>query len=142
MVAAPANAVASSSASTLDAQSYPRCIDNGHVELYKPIGTGAYGVVFLGVDHSRGQPMYCAVKALRRTGLDDRQRKFQRREMGLHRLASNHPSICRMDRTIDEGDYTYVIMEWGEDGDLFAMITDKQRVSIYCTRLCGNAKTV
>jgi hypothetical protein len=34
-----------------------------------------------------------------------------------------------MDRLVEEGDYLYVVMDFGEDGDLFAMITDRQRVS-------------
>jgi hypothetical protein len=34
-----------------------------------------------------------------------------------------------MDRLIEEGDYLFVVMDYGEEGDLFAMITDQQRVS-------------
>lgn len=34
-----------------------------------------------------------------------------------------------MDRIIEDGDFLYVVMDYGEEGDLFAMITDKQRVS-------------
>lgn len=107
----------------------PRYIDNNHVELLRSIGSGAYGEVYLAVDARPDptDPQYRAVKCLRRFGLDKRQRHFQRREIGLHCLASNHPGIIRMDRLVEEGDYTYVIMDFGDEGDLFSMITDKQR---------------
>lgn len=105
-------------------------IDEGFLELVSIIGTGAYGVVYLAIDHRYGQPVYRAVKCLRRKGLDARQRHFQRREIALHRLACSHPSIITMDRLVEEGDFLYVVMDYGEEGDLFAMITDHQRVSI------------
>lgn len=111
--------------------SSPQYIDNGFIELVSVIGTGAYGVVYLGVDTRYAQPVYRAVKCLRRTGLDARQRHFQRREIALHRLASAHSSIITMDRLIEEGEFLYVVMDYGEEGDLFSMITDKQRVSCY-----------
>ncbi|WVR04248.1 hypothetical protein IAU60_001248 [Kwoniella sp. DSM 27419] len=115
------------SSSSHPAGGSPQVIDNGYLDLISVIGTGAYGVVYLAVDHKYGQPVYRAVKCLRRHGLDSRQRHFQRREIALHRLASAHPSIIAMDRIIEEGDYTYVVMDYGDEGDLFAMITDRQR---------------
>lgn len=107
----------------------PRFIDNGFLELRSIIGTGAYGVVYLAIDSRYSQPVYRAVKCLRRNGLDPRQRHFQLREIALHRLACAHKSIITMDRLIEEGDHIYVVMDYGEEGDLFSMITDQQRVS-------------
>ncbi|OWT38817.1 serine/threonine protein kinase [Cryptococcus neoformans] len=105
----------------------PQFIDGGYIELVAVIGTGAYGVVYLAVDSRYPQPVYRAIKCMRRSGLDERQKHFQRREMGLHRLASGHPSIITMDRIFEEGDYIYVVMDYGDEGDLFSMITDKKR---------------
>lgn len=110
--------------STFD--SVPRFIDNGHIELCSEIGRGAYGVVFLAIDSKYGAPVYRAVKCLKRVH-DERQRHFQRREIALHRLASSHSSIVAMDRLIEEGNFTYVVMDFGEGGDLFSMITERQR---------------
>ncbi|WVQ83852.1 hypothetical protein IAT38_005996 [Cryptococcus sp. DSM 104549] len=104
-----------------------KVIDNGYIHLLQVIGTGAYGVVYLAADSRYGQPVYRAVKCMRRHGLDARQQHFQRREIGLHRLASAHPSVISLDRIFEEGEYIYVVMEYGEEGDLFAMITDRKR---------------
>ena len=76
------------------------------------------------------QPRYRAIKCLPRHGLDARQRHFQRREIALHRMACAHPSIVSLDKVIEDEEHIFVIMDYGEDGDLFAMITDKQRVSL------------
>ena len=118
-----------SSNSAHPAGGLPRFINGGEIELVSIVGTGAYGVVYLAIDATHGQPVYRAVKCLRRHGLDTRQRHFQRREIALHRLASAHSSIITMDGLIQEGDHLYVVMDYGEDGDLFAMITERQRVS-------------
>lgn len=113
---------------------HPHSIDNGFVQLVSVIGNGAYGVVFLAVDYRYGRPIKRAVKQLRRHGIDERQRRFQLREIALHRRASRHPSIIHMDRLVEEHDSVYVIMDYGDEGDLFAMITEKQRVSNQPTR--------
>ena len=116
------------STSAHPASGSPQFIDNGTIELVSVIGTGAYGVVYLAIDSRYEQPVYRAVKCLRRHGLDARQRHFQRREIALHRLACSHGSIVTMDRLVEEGEYLYVVMDYGDEGDLFAMITDRQRV--------------
>jgi len=115
------------SSSSHPAGGSPRYIDEGYLELNRVIGTGAYGCVYLATDGRYPDQPYRAVKALRRHGLDTRQRQFQRREITLHQLASNHPSIVAMDRMVEDGDHTYVVMDYGEDGDLFAMICERQR---------------
>lgn len=74
-----------------------------------------------GIAHQR------AVKCLSRTGLDDRQRHFQRREIMLHTLASSHPNVAAVHRVFDEGDYTFIVMDYLPGGDLFAMIAERGR---------------
>lgn len=107
----------------------PRFIDNGYIQLISEIGTGAYGVVYYALDYLYGRPIKRAVKQLRRHGIDERQRRFQLREIELHHRASRHGSIVGMDRLVEEHDCVYVVMDYGDEGDLFAMITEKQRVS-------------
>lgn len=116
----------------------PRYIDQGTIELVSVIGTGAYGQVYSAWDFrctdANGEPLPRAVKCLRRHGLDSRQRQFQRREIGLHRLATGHPSIIGMSRMLEEGDWIFMVMEYAPEGDLFGMICDKQRVSHVSSR--------
>lgn len=120
---------------TASCSTHPRYIDNGYVQLVSVIGNGAYGVVFYALDHRYGRPIKRAVKQLRRHGIDERQRRFQMREISLHRRASRHHSIIHMDRLIEEPDAVYVVMDYGDEGDLFAMITEKQRVSTYSAQI-------
>lgn len=128
-----AGASSSSGSKSAASSPIPRCIDQGHIDLVSIIGTGAYGQVYSAWDYrysdAQGQPVPRAVKCLRRHGLDSRQRQFQRREIGLHRLATGHPSIIGMNRMLEEGDWIFMVMEYAPEGDLFGMICDKQRVS-------------
>jgi len=106
-------------------------IDCQRLELVSILGYGAYGVVYRAVDVSSGyrssRSRQYAVKCLNTSGLDARQRQFQRRELALHQLASEHPNVVAMHRIVEEGDLIYVIMDYCEDGDLFGMITERQR---------------
>lgn len=103
------------------------CIDNGRLELLSVLGLGAYGVVYLAVDLHAPKPIYLAVKALLRAGLNSRQRHFQRREIALHQLASRHPNVVTLHKVLEEGDYIFVVMDFCDEGDLFGMITERQR---------------
>ena len=106
-------------------------IDNNRLHLLSVLGVGAYGVVYLAQDMAQPQPVYLAVKVLLRTGLDARQRHFQQREIALHQFASRHPSVVTLHKVLEEGDYIFVIMDFLDGGDLFGMITEKQRVSVW-----------
>lgn len=131
-------------------------IADGRLELVSVLGLGAYGVVYLARDlahpNHQNAPFasssasstpprnlagsngsassgFYAVKCLSKVGLDDRQRSFQRREIMLHTIASNHPSVVTLHRVIDSPDdpCVYVVLDYCPDGDLFSMITEHQR---------------
>lgn len=110
-----------------------RVIDDGRLELVSVLGVGAYGVVYLAVDvrararNPRGPNPFVAVKCLARTGLDARQRHFQRREIALHQLASGHPNIAGVHKVIEEDKFIFVVLDYCPGGDLFVMITENQR---------------
>lgn len=93
------------------------------LELTSILGVGAYGVVYTAVDIHTNIPY--AVKALNKTGLDPRQRKFQQREIKLHHLASQHPNVVSLDRIMDSDDCTFVVIEFCPEGDLFSNITER-----------------
>ncbi|GAA6005275.1 serine/threonine-protein kinase [Rhodotorula paludigena] len=112
-----------------------------HLEFVSILGLGAYGVVYLARDiaaqptpypTSRAHPelgnlpLY-AVKCLNKIGLDTRQRSFQQREMKLHERASGHPNVVTLYSTIDDETCTFVVLEFCDEGDLFGMITERQR---------------
>ena len=92
------------------------------LELTGILGVGAYGVVYTAVDiHNRIQ---YAVKALNKIGLDQRQRRFQQREIQLHHEASHHPNVVSLIKIMDSFDCTYVVLEFCPEGDLFSSITE------------------
>lgn len=105
-------------------------IDGGRLEFMSVLGLGAYGVVYLARDLNSPDmqhPRLYAVKALNKVGLDARQKSFQRREIALHSLASPHPSIVTLHAVIESPSCIFVILDYCPDGDLFGMITEKQR---------------
>jgi serine/threonine protein kinase len=95
----------------------------GWLELTSILGVGAYGVVYTAVDIHTNIPY--AVKALNKTGLEPRQRKFQQREIRLHHLASQHPNVVSLVRILDCSDCTFVVIEFCPEGDLFTNITER-----------------
>ncbi|GAA5874347.1 hypothetical protein JCM1840_001355 [Sporobolomyces johnsonii] len=111
------------------------------LEFVSILGLGAYGVVYLARDiaarplrypSSRAHPQLgnlplYAVKCLNKVGLDSRQRSFQRREIALHGLASRHGNVVSLHNVIEEETCIYVVLQFCEEGDLFGMITERQR---------------
>lgn len=95
----------------------------GRLQLTSILGVGAYGVVYTAIDLGTNIPY--AVKALNKTGLDPRQRKFQQREIKLHHMASQHPNVVSLCRIMDSDDCTYVVIEFCPEGDLFTSITER-----------------
>ncbi|KAL8838858.1 MAG: hypothetical protein Q9205_000298 [Flavoplaca limonia] len=92
------------------------------LELTGILGVGAYGVVYTAVDIHTNMPY--AVKALNKVGLDERQQKFQQREIQLHHEASHHPNVVSLVKIMDSYDCTFVVLEFCPEGDLFSNITE------------------
>ena len=99
------------------------CVLAGRLKLTSILGIGAYGVVYTAVDVFTNIPY--AVKALTKTGLDPRQRRFQQREIKLHHQASQHPNVVSLVRILDSPDCTFVVIEFCPEGDLFSNITER-----------------
>ena len=92
------------------------------IQLTEILGVGAYGVVYKAVDIHTS--VVYAVKALSKTGLDPRQRKFQDREIQLHCEASPHPNVVTVTKVVDSYDCIFVVLEYCPSGDLFINITE------------------
>ncbi|PPQ67205.1 hypothetical protein CVT26_007278 [Gymnopilus dilepis] len=99
-------------------------IDGGALELVEVLGVGGYGVVYRAVDtrpHA-GLKSY-AVKCLVASGQQTaRQRQIHIREIALHQLASAHPGVVTLHRVVEQGNHTYIIMDYAPDHDLFTQI--------------------
>ncbi|EIN08476.1 kinase-like protein [Punctularia strigosozonata HHB-11173 SS5] len=106
-------------------------IDNGALELVEILGYGGYGVVYRAVStapSSRygGKQEQFAVKCLVHSQ-SPRHRQLHIREITLHRLASAHKNVVTLHRVIEDSEYTYIIMDYCPDGDLFAQILHQRR---------------
>ncbi|KAF1826498.1 Pkinase-domain-containing protein [Dissoconium aciculare CBS 342.82] len=94
------------------------------IQLTDVLGVGAYGTVYRA--HDLLTNVEYAVKALPKVGLDDRQRRFQDREIQLH-YECQHPNIVALHQTLETSDCTYVVLEFCPEGDLFAKITEESQ---------------
>ncbi|KAG0002769.1 hypothetical protein BGZ79_002367 [Entomortierella chlamydospora] len=104
-------------------KSLPYAIDNGSLIFQEMLGVGAYGSVYRALDTQSGEMR--AVKCLSNSGLNSRQRAFQFNEVELHAMVSSHPNIATLHRVIEEDDCLYMVLDCGDDGDLFYAITER-----------------
>jgi serine/threonine protein kinase len=104
-------------------------IDDGTLELVEVLGVGGYGVVYRAVDVYSLHRKSWAVKCLMHmpSNHSARQRQLHIREITLHQLASAHPNVVSLHRVIEEPNYTYLVMDYAYDGDLFTQILHNSR---------------
>ncbi|KAF7347124.1 Serine/threonine protein kinase [Mycena venus] len=112
-------------------------IDNGSLELVEVLGVGGYGVVYRAIETNSPVPRQYAVKCLGNSQMTvtPRQRQLHVREIALHQLASAHPNVVNLQRVAEEGTYTYIIMDFAPDGNLFSQI-------LYDCRYLGNTRLI
>ncbi|KAI9567509.1 serine/threonine protein kinase, negative regulator of sexual conjugation and meiosis [Boletus coccyginus] len=110
-----------SSASSPPPPALGTLIDNDTLELVEVLGVGGYGVVYRAVDPlARNYAVKCLISSQVHSG--SRQRQLHMREIALHRLASAHPNVVTLHRVVEEHSYTYLVMDYASDGDLFSQI--------------------
>ncbi|KAF8627336.1 hypothetical protein AX15_004409 [Amanita polypyramis BW_CC] len=103
-------------------------IDGGAFELVEVLGVGGYGVVYRAVDAQTPYPCSYAVKCLRHSPTQSRSRRHHHiREIALHQIASGHPGIVTLHKVVQDYDYTYIIMDYAPDHDLFTQILNNRR---------------
>ncbi|KAI0087363.1 kinase-like domain-containing protein, partial [Irpex rosettiformis] len=104
-------------------------IDNGALELVEILGYGGYGIVYRAVDTYSSHPTSYAVKCLPHSNKrsSTRQRQLHIREITLHKLASAHPGVVTLHRVIEDTQYTWIVMDYCGDGDLFTQILHNRR---------------
>ncbi|KAH9852232.1 kinase-like protein [Lenzites betulinus] len=104
-------------------------IDNGALQLVEILGYGGYGIVYRAIDTFSSNPTSYAVKCLPHSNKRSatRQRQLHMREIALHQLASGHPNVVTLHRVVEDYQYTYIVMEYCSDGDLFTQILHQRR---------------
>ncbi|KDQ58524.1 hypothetical protein JAAARDRAFT_98272, partial [Jaapia argillacea MUCL 33604] len=104
-------------------------LDNGSLELVEVLGYGGYGVVYRAIDPRSCDLTSYAVKCLIHSPQhsSSRQRQIHLKEITLHQRASDHPGVVTLHRVIEDRDYTYIVMEYCGDGDLFSQILNNRR---------------
>ncbi|KAG6860560.1 hypothetical protein C0995_009842 [Termitomyces sp. Mi166 len=103
-------------------------IDDDTFEFVEVLGVGGYGVVYRAIDVTTQERTSYAVKCLLHSQ-DQRpnRRQFHIREIALHQISSAHPGIVTLHRIIEDDEYTYIIMDYAPDHDLFTQILNNCR---------------
>ncbi|KZT06485.1 Pkinase-domain-containing protein [Laetiporus sulphureus 93-53] len=99
-----------------------------HLRLTEKLGSGAYGVVYSALDLNSPseRPTTYAVKCLLRHTEDSEYRRYQRREVLLHRKASAHPHVIKIHQVIEDEHYIFVVLNFCQGGDLFSAIAERK----------------
>ncbi|KZT02154.1 kinase-like protein [Laetiporus sulphureus 93-53] len=99
-----------------------------HLRLTEKLGSGAYGVVYSALDLNcpSDRPITYAVKCLLRHTEDSEYRRYQRREVLLHRKASAHPHVIKIHQVIEDEHYIFVVLNFCQGGDLFSAIAERK----------------
>lgn len=120
-----------SKAAPVSTTSYPlvgTLIDDDSLKLVEILGVGGYGVVYRAEDTYCDPPASYAVKCLMHTPeRSQRQRQVHIREIALHQIASAHPNVATLHRVYEDEGFTYIIMEFAPDNDLFTQILNNCR---------------
>lgn len=102
-------------------------IDGGAFELVEVLGVGGYGVVYRAVDARTPYPQSYAVKCLLQSTPSQSRKSHHIREIALHQIASGHQGVVTLHKVVQDYDYTYIIMDYAPDHDLFTQILNNRR---------------
>ncbi|KAL0574405.1 Serine/threonine protein kinase [Marasmius crinis-equi] len=104
-------------------------IDDDSLELVEVLGVGGYGIVYRAEDVCSTSPLSYAVKCLPHNPNTQsiRQRQAHLREIALHQIAGAHPNVVTLHRVVEDYNFTYIIMDYAPDHDLFSQILHRSR---------------
>ncbi|KAK7061825.1 Serine/threonine protein kinase [Favolaschia claudopus] len=103
-------------------------IDNGRLKLVQRLGIGAYGIVYKAVDlySSIDNPVFFAVKCVKKLPVGEKEAIFQARELKLHKMVDDHPNVLTIHRHFSDRQHVFIVLDYCPAGDLFAAITDNR----------------
>jgi serine/threonine-protein kinase ULK1 len=103
-------------------------IDSDSLRLVEILGVGGYGVVYRAEDTCSSRSKSYAVKCLLHSRLQQSaRRQVHIREIALHQISSAHPGVVTLHRVVEEGEHTYIIMDYAPHNDLFTQILNHCR---------------
>jgi serine/threonine protein kinase len=86
-------------------------------QLLEELGRGSYGCLFLGQSLA-DTTTYVAIKVLSKAGLDPQQQDLQQLEIDIQ-SSLKHDNVLTLHGTAQDHEFTYMIMELCDGGDLF-----------------------
>ncbi|KAG1142813.1 hypothetical protein G6F37_007380 [Rhizopus arrhizus] len=92
------------------------------LEIIQTLSISVNGQVYLAKDINTFQ-LY-AIKSLHHIDSASLHQNFQLNEILLHSRLSGHPHVIRIERVIQNSDWTHIVIEYGSEGDLFTAIVD------------------
>ncbi|CCM00806.1 uncharacterized protein FIBRA_02848 [Fibroporia radiculosa] len=104
-----------------------KLIDDDRIQLLEPLGAGAYGAVYSGLNclEDATSPSYFAVKIMPREDKTSHGGALQSREINYHGYVSGHPNILKLYRVAHDSEYTYIIMDYCPGGDMYRIVSLK-----------------
>ncbi|KAF8709464.1 tRNA pseudouridine synthase D (TruD), partial [Rhizoctonia solani] len=98
----------------------------GGLRLGEVLGTGAFGVVYIGAGSQLPDNRPVAVKVLSAAGIGSERRRQIEHEMLHHSRVSEHPNIVTLHSVFVDQMAYYAVMDLYTDGDLFKCITEDE----------------
>ena len=99
---------------------------NERFKLIRTLGSGSYGVVYQAVDLQA--PADDCDRAIKLVSKGDRKNSTfsaLRREMALHKRASEHPNVITLHEAYEDQEYFVFVMDYCRGGDLGKYLTKK-----------------
>jgi serine/threonine protein kinase len=94
---------------------------DGSLELTEVLRYGDDAIICRAVD--RKTHAQYVVKCLVQS---ERQKELRQREITLHRIASGHPGIVSIHKLVEDPVFTYIVMDYYLDDDLFTHILHRR----------------